>query len=111
MNEGESFPAKETRLKKRGSGFRFSSKKALECSRLTRLAKAGGCEFTSVTRTLFYASSLPSELSANDIHGSVATLPKSHILELLDEIEKKKKEPSNIYRFHDGEYPEMVRCF
>jgi hypothetical protein len=111
MNEGESFPAKETRLKKRGSGFRFSSKKALECSRLTRLAKAGGCEFTSVTRTLLYASSLPSELCASNIHGSAATLSELHVLELLDEIEEERKEPSNIDWFHDGEYPEMVRCF
>ena len=90
MNEGESFLAKETRLKKSSSGFRFSSKKALERFRLMRLAKAGGCEFTSVTRTLLYASSLPSELCASDTHGSTTTLSKSHILELLDKIEEEK---------------------
>ena len=111
MNEGESFPTKKTRLKKRGSGFRFSSKKALKCSRLTWLTKAGSYEFTSITRTLLYASSLLSELCANNIHGSTVTLSKSHICELLDKIEEERKEPSNIDQFHDGEYPKMVRCF
>jgi hypothetical protein len=60
---------------------------------------------------LLYASSLPSELCTSDIHGSAATLFESHILELSDEIEEERKEPSNIDRFHDGEYLEMVRCF
>jgi hypothetical protein len=41
MNEGDgSIPSKETRKKRRGSGFRFSSKKDLERSELASVTKA-----------------------------------------------------------------------
>jgi hypothetical protein len=83
MNEGdELIPTTVTRKKKRSTGFRFSSKKALECSKLTRLSKARGCDFTSVTRTLLYPSSLPSELCTKDIHGSATILSESLITNL-----------------------------
>jgi hypothetical protein len=51
MNDlGKSVPSTETRKKKRGSGFRYSSKKALERSRLSKkTTKIGGSEFTTVT--------------------------------------------------------------
>jgi DNA-binding transcriptional MerR regulator len=85
MNEGdESFP---TMKKKRGSGFRYSSKKVLERSRLTRLAKARGCEVTSVTRMLSYPSSIPSELCIRDIHScATSSSCKSPILVSVDEF-------------------------
>jgi hypothetical protein len=40
MNEGGGLiPSREARKKKRGSGFWYSSKKDLECSKLKRAAK------------------------------------------------------------------------
>jgi DNA-binding transcriptional MerR regulator len=59
MNEGdESIPSTVTRKKRRGSGFRFSSKKDLERSKLKRTARAGGSELASVEKALSYPSTL-----------------------------------------------------
>jgi hypothetical protein len=45
MNEGDgSIPSRETRKKKKGSGFRYSSKKDLEQSKLKRATKSRGSE-------------------------------------------------------------------
>jgi hypothetical protein len=64
MNDlGKSVPSTETRKKKRGSGFRYSSKKALERSRLSKkIAKAGGSEFSTVMKALTFSSALSSEI-------------------------------------------------
>jgi hypothetical protein len=110
----ESFPAKESRKKKRGSGFRYSSKKVLEHSRLTRLAKAGGCELTSVTRTLSFPSSVPSELCVGDIHAFALSPRDSPILVSIDESEERRKEIGNVDHFNYSEYHEKVnslQCF
>jgi hypothetical protein len=49
----------ESRKKKRRSGFRFSSKKVLERSRVKReTAKLRGIQFESVTRALSYPSEI-----------------------------------------------------
>jgi hypothetical protein len=49
----------ESRKKKRRSGFRFSSKKVLERSRIKReTAKLRGIQFESVTRALSYPSEI-----------------------------------------------------
>jgi hypothetical protein len=112
MNEcDESSPAKESRKKRRGSGFRYSSKKELERSRLTRLAKAKSCEVTSVTRTLCYPSLIPSELCVSDIHGSASTSCDSPVLVSFDKYEEERKETSNVDHFKDSEYPKMVCNF
>jgi hypothetical protein len=68
MNDlGESVPSTETRKKKRCSGFRYSSKKALERSKLSKkTAKAGGSEFTTVTKALTFSSTLSSEIDHPD---------------------------------------------
>jgi hypothetical protein len=60
MNErDEAIESTETRKKRRRSGFRYSSKKVLECSRVKReTAKVGGVQFKSVTRTLSYPSEI-----------------------------------------------------
>jgi hypothetical protein len=109
MNEcDESSPAKESRKKRRGSGFRYSSKKELECSKLTRLAKAKSCEVTSLTRTLCYPSLIPSELCVSDIYGSAATSCDSPVLVSIDEFEEERKEMSNIDHFKDSEYPKTI---
>jgi hypothetical protein len=56
MNEGdESVLSTENLKRKRRSGFRYSSKKALERSRLSKSnAKAGGFGFTCVMKVLTY---------------------------------------------------------
>jgi DNA-binding transcriptional MerR regulator len=67
MNEGDgSIPSKETRKKRRGSGFRFSSKKDLERSKLMRAAKSRGSELASVTKALTYQLAH----SSSGVHGS-----------------------------------------
>jgi hypothetical protein len=68
MNDlGESVPSMETKKKKRGSGFRYSSKKAIECSRLSKkTTKAGGSEFTTITKALTCSSALSSEIDHLD---------------------------------------------
>jgi DNA-binding transcriptional MerR regulator len=55
MNEGGGFiPSREVRKKKRGSGFRYSSKKDLERSKLKRAAKTRASELASITKALSY---------------------------------------------------------
>jgi hypothetical protein len=89
MNEcDESINATRSRKKKRGSGFRYSSKKVLERSRLTRLAKAKSCEVTSVTRMLSYPDLIPIELCVSNIHGSAATSCDSPVLASINKFEE-----------------------
>ena len=112
MNEcDESFPATESRKKKRGFGFRFSSRKELECSKLTRLAKTRGCEVTSITRTLSYPNLIPSELCFSNILGSAASLCESPMLVSIDEFETERKETSKIDGFKDSVYPKTISSF
>jgi hypothetical protein len=112
MNEcDELIPAKESRKKRRGSGFRFSSKKVLDRYRLKRLAKARDCEVTSVTRTLSYPSLIPSEVCATDFHGSAGTSCESPVLVTVDEFEEERKESSNVDYFKESEYPKAVSSF
>jgi hypothetical protein len=112
MNEcDELFPATESRKKKRGSGFRFSSKKVLDRSRLKRLAKARGCEVTSVTRTLSYPSLIPSEVCFSDFHGSARTSCDSPVLVSIAESEEERKGTSNIDHIKDCEYPKTASSF
>jgi hypothetical protein len=58
MNEGdEAIESTVTRKKKRHSGFRYSSKKVLERSRVKReTTNVGGIQFKSVTKALSYPS-------------------------------------------------------
>jgi hypothetical protein len=59
----ELVPSTETRKKKRGSGFRFSSKKVIDSSRLAKkTTKAGGSEFNTVAKVLTFSSALSSEI-------------------------------------------------
>jgi hypothetical protein len=57
------FPTMVTGKRKRGSGFIFSTKKALEHSRLSKKSTKGRVlEFTSVTKALTYPSALWSDI-------------------------------------------------
>jgi hypothetical protein len=67
MNEGGGLiPSREARKKKRGSRFRYSSKKDLECSKLKRAAKTRTSELASVTKALSY----PRAQSSGGVSGS-----------------------------------------
>jgi hypothetical protein len=106
----ESINATGSRRKKRGSGFRFSSQKVLDRSRLTRLAKARVCEVKSVTRTLSYPSLIPSEVCVRDIHGIVGTSTESPTLASVNEFEEERKETSKVDQLNASEYPKKVSC-
>jgi hypothetical protein len=87
MNEGD-VSIESTRKKKRHSGFRYSSKKALDRSKVKRMtAKVVGIQFESVTRALSY----PSESCAIDDNAA-----GSSFLPCLDCVEE-----------HDGDVMEL----
>jgi hypothetical protein len=66
--EDEMFPTTMTGKRKRGSGFRYSTKKALERSRLSKkTANDRVLEFASVTKSLMYPSTLLSEIGVVDL--------------------------------------------
>jgi hypothetical protein len=112
MNEcDESINATGSRKKKRGSGFRYSSKKELDRSRLRRLAKARVCEVKSVTRTLCYPSLIPSEVCICDLHGTATTSFESPILASIGEFDEEREETSNVDQLKASEYPKTVSCF
>jgi hypothetical protein len=67
MNEGGGLiPSRETRKKRRRLGFRYSSKKDLERSKLKRAAKTRASELASVTKALSY----PRAQSSGGVSGS-----------------------------------------
>jgi hypothetical protein len=67
MNEGDGLiPSRETRKKRRRSGFRYSSKKDLDRSKLKRAAKTRASELASVTKALSY----PRAQSSGGVSGS-----------------------------------------
>jgi hypothetical protein len=67
MNEGGGLiPSRETRKKRRRSGFRYSSKKDLDRSKLKRAAKTRASELASVTKALSY----PRAQSSGGVSGS-----------------------------------------
>jgi hypothetical protein len=67
MNEGGGLIlSMETRKRRRRSGFRYSSKKDLERSKLKRAAKTRASDLTSVTKALSY----PRAQSSGGVSGS-----------------------------------------
>jgi hypothetical protein len=107
----ESINATGSRKKKRRSGFRFSSQKVLDRSRLTRLAKARVCEIKSVTRTLSFPSLNPSEVCFSDIQCIAGASCESPVLASIDEFEEERKEASKVDQLKASDYPKMVSCF
>jgi hypothetical protein len=83
MNEGdEAIESTGTRKKRRRSGFRYSSRKVLERSRVKReTAKVGGVQFEDVTRTLSYPSGI-----GDNVHPDCAA--RSSIPTCLDSVEE-----------------------
>jgi hypothetical protein len=87
MNEADgTSPTMVTRKRKRGSGFRYSTKKALECSRLSKEAAKGRVsELESVRKALTYLIELLSEIGVVDL-GDYSIGPAS--LHSIDENEE-----------------------
>jgi DNA-binding transcriptional MerR regulator len=101
MNEGEeSIPSTVTRKKRRGSGFRFSSKKNLERSKLKRIARASGSELASVKKALSYPSTLSS--------GSAAGSGGPHCLDRVEEHDGERIEDCLNDSFSDRAFAERV---
>jgi hypothetical protein len=63
---GGLIPSREARKKRRGSRFRYSSKKDLERSKLKRAAKTRASELASITKALSY----PRAQSSGGVSGS-----------------------------------------
>jgi hypothetical protein len=88
MNEGnESFPSTAAWKKRRCSGFRYSTKKALERSRESRrTAFAGIFECIPVSRTLSYPSAQTSETCLSNHSTFAIRSGGSHLLESVEEL-------------------------
>jgi hypothetical protein len=97
MNEGEeSIPSTEVRKKRRASGFRYSSKKDLDRSRVKRLAaKARGLKLDTVTKALSYLGTQSS--------GSVGGSGGPHCLDVLVEDDGGRKELLQGNSYIEGE--------
>jgi hypothetical protein len=69
MSEADgSIPTTVTRKQKRGSGFRYSTKKALERSKLSKeKARGTGLELESVRKVLTYPCELLSDIDVVDL--------------------------------------------
>jgi hypothetical protein len=111
MNEGnESFPSTATRKKRRYSGLRYSSKKALEHSRESRRTIiVGGLEFTSVTRALSYPSAQTNGTCFSNHHVFATGSSRSHLLESVEEIHEEWKQLSIGNANFDGDNIQKVR--
>ena len=93
MNEADvMIPTTMTRKRKRGSGFRYSSKKALKYSRVRKEAAKGRVsELGSVRKALSYSVELLSEIGVVNL-GDCSNGPAS--LYSIDENEVKRIEES-----------------
>ena len=93
MSEADgSIPTTVTRKRRRGSGFRYSSRKVLQRSRVRREAAKGRVlELGSVRKTLSYPVDLLSEIGVVDL-GNCSNGPAS--LYFVDENEVERSEES-----------------
>ena len=85
-NADGSIPTTVTRKRKRGSGFRYSSKKALERSKLSKeKARGRGLELGSVRKVLSYPSELLNEIGVVDLAECSSGLYEQFPLHSVDE--------------------------
>ena len=98
MNEEDgTIPSRETKKKKkRGSRFRYSNKKDLECSKLKRAAKSRGSKLTYVIKALSYPRAQSS--------GGVSGLGGPFYLEGIKEQDGDQKDLSQSNSIVEGEY-------
>ena len=97
MNEvDESSVSTETRKKRRRSGFRYSSKKVLQRSRVQReISKVEGIQLESVTKALAY----PSE-TIDSVHHDSAI--RSTLQPFLDSVEEHDGDGDELPCAHDS---------
>jgi hypothetical protein len=104
MNEGGGLiPSREARKKRRGSGFRYSSKKDLDRSKLKRSAKTRASELASVTKALSY----PRAQSSGGLSGSGGPL----CLEGVKEQDGDEEDLRQCSYKGEGECPVQVSTF
>ena len=109
MNDcDEVIPTTVSRKKRRGSAFRYSSRRVLDRSRLKRLARERGCEVTSVTKTLSY----PSLTEGQDCTSEGPSFQSLGLVPVEVEIsEEGRKETSIVDHIKDSKYHMMVSRF
>jgi hypothetical protein len=104
MNEGGGLiPSREARKKRRGSGFRYSSKKDLDRSKLKRSAKTRASELASVTKALSY----PRAQSSGGLSGLGGPL----CLEGVKEQDGDEVDLRQCSYISEGECPVQVSTF
>jgi hypothetical protein len=88
-------PTTVTRKRKRRSGFTYSTKKAIECSRLSKeIAKGRVLELGSVKKALTYPSELLSEIGVVDLVECSARSIGPASLQSVDENQEERLEAS-----------------
>jgi hypothetical protein len=109
MNEGdESNPSMETRKRKRCSGFRYSSTKDLERSRLKRrTAKEAVSQFASIMKALAY----PSALCPTDNHHHEGGSSGPLYLDRVEEHDGKRMELSFVNAITYEKSPLKISIF
>jgi hypothetical protein len=92
MSEADgTIPTTATRKRKRGSGFKFSTKKVLERSKLSKeIAKDRVLELGSVRKALTYPSSLLNEIGVVDLADCSTGSFGKISLHSVDESEEEK---------------------
>jgi hypothetical protein len=104
MNEGGGLiPSRETRKKRRRSGFRYSSKKDLDRSKLKRAAKTTASELASVTKALSYPRAQSS--------GGLSGLGGPFCLEGVKEQDGEEVDLRQCRSMVEGECPLQVSTF
>jgi hypothetical protein len=107
MSEADgTIPTTVTRKRKRGSGFKFSTTKAIERSRLSKeIAKDRVLEIGSVMKALTYPSELLSEIGIVDLAGCSTKPIWPASLQLVDEDQEDWTDASI------GNALSIVECF
>jgi hypothetical protein len=104
MNEGSGLiPSRETKKRRRRSGFRYSSKKDLERSKLKRAAKTRASKLASVTKALSYPRAQSS--------GVVSGLGGPFCLEGVKEQDGDEVDLRQCRSMVEGECPLQVSTF
>jgi hypothetical protein len=111
MSEADgTIPTTVTRKRKRGFGFRYSSKKALQRSRLSKeISKGGVLELGSARKALTYPSELMSEIGVVSLAGCSSGSFGLASLQSVDENPEDRIEASTGNALSDVEFPNKVR--
>jgi hypothetical protein len=111
MNDlDDSISSTVTRKRRRRSGLKFSTEKALKRSREARLTtKARSYDFSSVTKNLAFSGRLSSERCTVDLQADSSKMDGPEFLEPVEEIEEDKNESCLGIASLATVYPEQVR--